>query len=191
MVLRDHAAITAEFQHDPQHAEYRIGLALFVVKRRRRANASGQGKILGMVDSLNAAMIAGLPLALAAWLWGNRLIPTSIANRAEREMDLFFAVWLAALILAFGRPVRRVWTEQLAAAGALCMALPLLNFATTGEWAGVYVRQGDWSRAGVEFTAVALGLGVATIALKTARHARQPSDGRGVPRMARRLGTGG
>jgi hypothetical protein len=47
--------------------------------------------------------------------------------------------------------------QQLLAAAVLCLALPLLNWISTGDQLVSYLRRGDWQRAGVELTALAFG----------------------------------
>ncbi len=78
--------------------------------------------------------------------------------RASAEIRLFFVLWALCLLHALLRPVRRAWQEQLCALALLCLALPLLNAATTGQHLLLYLAQGDGVRAGVELTSIALGL---------------------------------
>src|SRR5690606_1062457 len=55
------------------------GLMLWTIKRRARA-----GKTLGfaLVERLNIGTVAGLPVAIAAYFWANRLIPAGLEDRA-------------------------------------------------------------------------------------------------------------
>src|SRR5690606_28144296 len=63
------------------------GMVLWVVKRlpQRRKQGSHLGHRL--VESLNVAGIAGLPLAIAAYFWANRLLPVPMQARAEWEIN--------------------------------------------------------------------------------------------------------
>jgi uncharacterized iron-regulated membrane protein len=79
------------------------------------------------VETLNVATIAGLPLAIAAYFWANRLLPTGMAGRADWEIHTLFAVWLAALFYALARPLARAWIELCGLASAAYLAVPLLN----------------------------------------------------------------
>ncbi|PSD22243.1 hypothetical protein C7E12_22945, partial [Stenotrophomonas maltophilia] len=48
----------------------------------------------------------GLPIAFAAYFWGNRLLPLQIAERSSAEANVFFYAWGGAL-LACRSPSRR------------------------------------------------------------------------------------
>jgi hypothetical protein len=62
------------------------GLVLGTVKRRAR-QAVPEKEALGsrLIERLNVATIAGLPVVMAAFLWGNRLLPLGIAERNDWE----------------------------------------------------------------------------------------------------------
>ncbi|MFX5743248.1 PepSY domain-containing protein, partial [Acinetobacter baumannii] len=75
--------------------------------------------------------IAGLSVAMTAYLWGNRLLPAGLTERAAWEIHLFFAVWALTLAHAVLRPAKAAWIEQLWAAAALLALLPVLNAVTT------------------------------------------------------------
>src|SRR5690606_41485603 len=58
------------------------GLTLWIIKRRRRF--TDQTRIpFGhwLVERLNLAAIVGLPIAMAAYFWPNRLLPLAVATR--------------------------------------------------------------------------------------------------------------
>ncbi|MRW89620.1 PepSY domain-containing protein [Duganella sp. FT80W] len=156
------------------------GAILFMVKRRQKSlNEFGAAttRVYHMIDVLNVATIAGLSLACIGFLWSNRLLPLDLPERHELEVSAFFAVWLAALVHATLRPVARAWREQLWAGAALCMLLPLLNAATTGQHLLVYLAQRDLERAAVELTAIALGALLAIAAIRSGRRARATVPG--------------
>lgn len=68
------------------------GYVLWAVRTRQQAAKRGRvGFGVRLVGHLNVATIAGLPVAMAAYLWANRLLPTEMAGRAEWEIHLFFA----------------------------------------------------------------------------------------------------
>jgi uncharacterized iron-regulated membrane protein len=107
------------------------GLILWTVKRRQRLNhAEVATSGLQLVEHVNIACIAGLSIAMTAYLWGNRLLPLGMAQRAEWEIHLFFIVWGITLLHACYRPARRAWQEQLWLATALLALLPLLDRLT-------------------------------------------------------------
>ncbi|MEZ2299886.1 PepSY-associated TM helix domain-containing protein [Variovorax sp. RCC_210] len=137
------------------------GAVLFMVKRRHRHLGEFGGetaRVYRLVEALNVAAIAGLALACVGYLWANRLLPVGLAHRADRELQVFFALWAVALLHAFVRQPARAWREQLAALAALCLLLPALNLLTTGDHLLAQWLRGDWESAGVEMGAVAFGL---------------------------------
>ncbi|WP_458766120.1 PepSY-associated TM helix domain-containing protein [Cupriavidus basilensis] len=136
------------------------GLLLFSAKRaNRKAQEFGaaSARVYDTIDRLNVAAIGGLAIACAGYLWGNRLLPVALPERHEWEIAVFFAVWLAATAHALASPPARAWPRQLALAGLLCLALPLLNALTTGWHVLRYLAHGDGQSAGLELGALALG----------------------------------
>lgn len=148
------------------------GAILFTVKRRKKsANEFGSAtpRVYCVIETLNVAAIAGLLLACIGYFWINRLLPLDVAERATREIMLFFVLWLLTLLHAALRPSLAAWREQLSAAAVLCLGLPLLNLATTGDWLLAALARGDGTTAGVELTAIACGL----IFIAVLRHLEQ------------------
>jgi uncharacterized iron-regulated membrane protein len=150
------------------------GLVLFTVKRRQRSgNEFGRAtpQMYRLIEALNVACVAGICLASIAYLWGNRLLPLDLPERPEAEIRVFLLVWAATLLHALSRPGRRAWVEQFGLAALLCLALPLLNLATTGDWFGRYAGQGHWQMFAVELVTLVVGALLAAIALRMARKA--------------------
>jgi len=135
------------------------GLVLWAVKERQAATRAGRaGFGLRLVEVLNLATVAGLPAAMAGYLWLNRLLPASMPGRAEWEADGLFILWGALLLhaaLRLGR--RRGWAEQFLLAGLLGVLLPPLNAATAPTHLGATLPAGDLGLAGVDLTVAALG----------------------------------
>lgn len=105
------------------------GLVLWTVKRR--TDYTKQPFVgFKLVESLNIATIAGLPVATAAFLWANRLLP-AMKNRGDTEISVFFAVWAACAILALLLPKKRAWVVIFWLACGLFALLPLLSMMTT------------------------------------------------------------
>ena len=135
------------------------GMVLWVVKRlpeRRKLGRTPRGHRL--VEVLNIAAIAGLSVATAGYFWANRLLPVDIAQRADMEIRSFFVVWGLCLLHAMLRPHRRAWLEQLWLAAIAFAALPLLNAATGGAALPAAMLHGQWSIAGFDLVALALGV---------------------------------
>ena len=142
------------------------GLLLWAVKERQKfAKALRQGGRvslgLRLVDGLNLGAIAGLPAAMAAFFWANRLLPTDVAERAEAEVGWFFIVWGAAAVLGLLRPTLRMWQAQLATGAAFFVLLPVLNAFTGPRPLTASLRDGPSAVAGFDLVVLALGLGFA------------------------------
>lgn len=142
------------------------GLIFFTIKRRRRYATSSQPVQLlyRAAEALNITAIMGVTIACVAYLWGNRLLPLAVKDRADAEITVFFVVWLLTLFHAFWRAPLRAWFEQTGLAALLCLGLPLLNALTTTVGLLPAMARGDWMTAGVDLTAVLLGIGLAITA---------------------------
>ncbi|GGY22818.1 PepSY-associated TM helix domain-containing protein [Pseudoduganella albidiflava] len=164
------------------------GLLLWAVKERPKHLKAHAGKVgfsLRLVDGLNIAAVAGLPLAMAVYFWANRLIETGIAQRPEAEIRWFFTAWGIAAIAALVKPGRPMWRIQLALGGLAFALLPLLNGVTGGAHLGTSIARGIWAVAGFDLVTLLLGafllysshyLGKAR-APKAARAAPTPGSG--------------
>ncbi|MCC2973596.1 PepSY domain-containing protein [Massilia sp. IC2-476] len=138
------------------------GALLWGVKERQKcakvlASGGRPGFGVRLVDALNIGAIAGLPIALGAYFWSNRLLPPGLENRAALEANCFFAAWACAAVLAQLRPTRRTWQLQLALGAVLLGGVPLLN-AVTGTHLGVSLfTPGLRALAGVDLVLCAVG----------------------------------
>lgn len=147
------------------------GLVLWTVKRRARLPEPARPYFgFWLVDRLNIAAIAGLPIGIAAMLGANRLLPLGLAQRAAWEIHILFIAWGAALAWAMGRPAKQAWIELLALAAALLALLPIVNALTTDRPLWASLRAGDWVFAGVELALLAFAALHAGLALRVARH---------------------
>lgn len=154
------------------------GLLLWAVKERqkfaKRLKQGGRVSFgLRLVDGLNLGAIAGLPLAMAAFFWANRLVPFDTADRGAAEIGWFFAVWGAAALLGLARPTLRMWQAQLAAGALLFALLPVLNAFTGPAPLTVSLRSGPSAVAGFDLVSIALGLGLAGAAWMVERKRRK------------------
>jgi uncharacterized iron-regulated membrane protein len=154
------------------------GLLLWAVKERQKfAKTLKQGGRIGwglrLVDGLNLGAIAGLPMAMAAFFWANRLLPLDVADRGEAEIGWFFIVWGAAAVLGLLRPTLRMWQAQLALGALLFVLLPVLNAFTGPAPLTVSLRAGPSAVAGFDLVAIALGMGLAGAAWLVERKRRK------------------
>ena len=157
------------------------GLVLWTVKRRtqhqkrtaKNASLSTSERFdaagLRLVEILNAATLAGLPLGLAAYFWANRLLPVTMADRAAWEFHALFLVWGWSLLFATWRPLKRAWLELLWLTAAAYALIPVLNVLTTDRHLGITLPYGDWGLAGFDLTMLGLAVTFAYIAIKMKR----------------------
>ncbi|MCD2511240.1 PepSY-associated TM helix domain-containing protein [Comamonas endophytica] len=148
------------------------GTVLFSVKRRQKSGKEFGRATAGVyrcIDALGVASVAGICVACIAFFHANRLLPVELAQRPQWEIRAFLWIWLATLVHAALRPPRRAWVEQLGTAAALCLALPALNAASTGQHLLGYAGAADWQRMSVELVALGLGLALAWTAWRTQR----------------------
>ncbi|WWW37118.1 PepSY-associated TM helix domain-containing protein [Stenotrophomonas rhizophila] len=146
------------------------GVVLWAVKERPKHAKSGKiGFGLRLVDALNIGAVAGLPVAFAAYFWGNRLLPVQMAERADAEVNVFFYAWAAALLAAFIWPKRLMWAWQLYLGAAMFLLIPVINALTTHAHLGVTLRTGDWVLAGFDLMMLAFGAVLAYCALRMQR----------------------
>jgi uncharacterized iron-regulated membrane protein len=136
------------------------GLVLWTVKRRaqyesRRGYTNPFG--LELVERLNVGTITGVPIALAAYFWANRLIPVDLPERAAGEMHALFITLAAIMVYCAWRSVKRAWVDLFYLCGALYLLLPVINAFTTERHLGVTLPQGAWVLAGFDLTMLALG----------------------------------
>lgn len=102
------------------------GLQLWVVKRR----GTSTRRVYRQIEGLNIATILGLPMAMAAFLWANRLLPDKMPARDIGEIQVFFGVWLLTLVYAQLRSPRNAWREQALLCALACAGLPVLDALT-------------------------------------------------------------
>lgn len=155
-----------------------IGTGLVMWLRKRQLKHAVDATLplqLRLVQVLNIASMAGLMLAVAAFFCSNRLLPVQLAGRGDWEITLFFSVWGLSLVHAAVRSSRQAWREQLALAGLLFTALPVLDLLTGSAYLRASIEQGDWVLLGFDLTALATGVFMAWAATRFAplRHVQR------------------
>lgn len=135
------------------------GMVYWVEKRRQRHLAIGPQRGFRLVCGLNAAAIAGLPAAAAAYFLANRLLPGAATGHAGYEQMVFYGIWLLMLAHALvGAKSPRLWQVQLYGAAILWLAIPVVNLLTTSRSHLVAtLPSGDWTLATVDLMALLAG----------------------------------
>lgn len=143
------------------------GLLMWSHKRKKRLLVKHQDPHFGiaLVDRLNLATVVGMPLAIAAYFWANRLLPADMLTRAEWEVHAMFLTMAATLLYPVLRPLEKSWPELLWLTAAAYCLLPVLNALTTERHLGNSIVQGDWIMAGFDLTVLATGIIFAMFAL--------------------------
>ncbi|CEF39556.1 hypothetical protein ASN_108 [Acetobacter senegalensis] len=99
------------------------GLHLWTSKRCQRHRGFG----FRLVERVNVGMIGGIPTAFACFFLANRLLPPSLATRAQIEVQTVFCVWAILLLYAAVRPATVAWRDLLGMATLACLGVALLN----------------------------------------------------------------
>lgn len=131
------------------------GLVLWTVKRR--PPKAEEGIAHRVVERMNVAAIVGVPVAMAAFLWANRLAPLGIEHREELEVDAFLYALLAATMLAQIVPRAMLWRGACALGGAAFLLLPVVNALTTERGLDRSLVDGDIQMALFDLTLAAIG----------------------------------
>jgi uncharacterized iron-regulated membrane protein len=112
------------------------GLLLWVEKRRIRQEREGR-RSYRVVNAVAVAATFGVLVSTLAMLVANKLLPTTLPNRAGLEQSIFFAVWIASLVHSLARAsrqdIRTAWREQAWASVALALGAVILNAVLTGD----------------------------------------------------------
>ncbi|WP_187394969.1 PepSY-associated TM helix domain-containing protein [Pigmentiphaga aceris] len=155
------------------------GVVLWAVKERQKyAKKLAAGGRVGwgvrLVDGLNIGSIAGIPIAIAAYFWGNRLLPVPMPDRIANEIMMFFIGWGVSLLAGLIWPTRLMWVWQMALAAVMWMALPVLNALTSPSNLFANALAGRWALVGFDMTVLVLGVGLASIAWVLHRRGNKP-----------------
>ena len=147
----------------------------FLVWLEKRAERSGQ-RAFRCAQAMAGASTVGLLMATLAMLAANRLLPPGLDARAQLEVGVFFAAWIASLLHAWLRPGLPGLARQLLAVAVLALSLPVLNAVTTGDALPLTVARGQWQIAGMDLSLLVTGV-LALMAARGLRRAarRQPA----------------
>ena len=143
------------------------GLLLWTSKRRRPGISPFFG--LKLVERLNIAVIAGLPIGMATYLLANRLIPAAASGRADAEVAAMFWVWAGVALGQFARTPQRAWAEGFALGAVAFAAIPLVNAVTTARGLAASLASGDHLFAGFDLAMLTIATLLAIAAWRAGR----------------------
>lgn len=146
------------------------GLVLWTSKRRERLpNPAKPHFGFLLVERLNIGFVAGMPLAMTGFLWGNRLLPLGGKGRAEDEISCMFITWGAAFIVSLLIKPRFAWTGLFGATGASLLLLAAADLAITDTGLIASLARGDWAMATMEASFLVIGAAFVLLARKAGR----------------------
>ena len=143
------------------------GLLLWTSKRHRPRVAPFFG--LKLVERLNIAVIVGLPIAMAAYLLANRLIPAAASGRADAEVEAMFWVWGGVALGQCVRTPQRAWAEGFALGAIAFGAIPLVNAVTTSRGLAASLASGDHLFAGFDLAMLTIATLLGIVAWRAGR----------------------
>lgn len=123
------------------------GMIIWVQKRKKQ-----QTRFINVIDKLNAAVVVGLPIAIAAYFWANRLLPVEMANRAQWEMHSLFIVFALCCCFCIVRVAAKAWQNMLWLAVAAYALIPVVNILTTKHSMLASLQNNDWLMLGFDLS---------------------------------------
>ncbi|MCQ8878264.1 PepSY domain-containing protein [Pseudoalteromonas shioyasakiensis] len=100
---------------------------------------------LKLVEGLNLATLMGLPVATSAFFIANRLLPITTAERADKEILVFFVTWLAVALFALFKRAKQQWIMLAWVNCIACISISLVNALTTNGNLISYVLNSQWA----------------------------------------------
>jgi uncharacterized iron-regulated membrane protein len=127
-----------------------------------------------LVDRLNLGTVIGMPVAVAAYFWANRLLPVELATRAEWEVHAMYLTMLALFLYPAIRPLDKARIDMLWLCAASYLLLPGVNALTTTRGLSNSIAQGDWIMAGFDLTSLFCGCIAVAFAIKLHKRSTVP-----------------
>lgn len=149
---------------------------IFFVEKRKNVHARTGNQGSRIVDALAVTTVTGMVIAAIAMLVANRILPTDLPGKGDWEQNIFWLVWVLAMVHAFWRssPVTHArqnpaWREQCWALTGLAVAAVMLNWITTGDHLiKTIFTETYWAVAGVDLSLLACALLAFLVARKLA-----------------------
>jgi uncharacterized iron-regulated membrane protein len=164
---------------------------LFWLESRRAEHARRGWAGVRFVEALATGSVSGIILSTLCFFAANRLLPREVSlvglSRAQLEMAVFYAVWLACFAHAAWR-VRAAWAEQCTSIAAVAALLPPLNWLTTGDHPVRALGRGAFVVAGVDVVLLVMAAVAGVTARRLGRRraprlGRTPVENAGLPAL--------
>ncbi len=124
------------------------------LNNRVERNVSHAGTRL--IDWSNKAVLAGLPIAILALFYGNRLIPTALETRANYELISFFCAWGLTALLAI-KYQHGFWPSMLKLIALGCFALPVIDLLLPAQYLIQAIETANYTFIAIELAFVSFG----------------------------------
>ncbi|MCQ8878480.1 PepSY domain-containing protein [Pseudoalteromonas shioyasakiensis] len=135
------------------------GMIIWVQKRKKQ-----QTGFINVIDKLNAAVVIGLPIAIAGYFYANRLLPVDMVSRAAWEMHSLFIVFVLCVCFCVLQTAKQAWQRMLWLAASIFALVPLVNMLTTKHNIIVSFKNSDWLMLGFDLTMLLFAAGFALAA---------------------------
>ena len=132
------------------------GLIIWLKKRIEKVKKRHVGHTI--VERLNVSTMMGLTIAIAGYLYANRLIGIDVIGRSDIEINVFFTIWLVAACYSLARPIKKAWAELLLVATIGYCALPILDFYINKQWLIDAILHQNFIYLSVEFALLMAGI---------------------------------
>jgi uncharacterized iron-regulated membrane protein len=147
------------------------GMMLWVFKRQKNAEKQKKTKFIALIERVNVGVIVGIPIAIAAYFWSNRILPLDIVTRGDWEVHSLFITLIACLCFCLVRPIKTIWKNMLWLAASAYILLPVLNALTTKHNVKSSLQNSDWLMLGFDLSMLLFGLCFAIAATVVNRQA--------------------
>ena len=134
------------------------GMILWVKKRQIKKANNSRYNIISLIERINIGVILGLPIAIAAYFWSNRILPFALENRADWEVHWFFIGMLFSIGFCLWYPLKKVWTHLLWFTAVAYLLLPVLNLVTTKHNIFSSIQRNDWLMVGFDISMLFFGI---------------------------------
>lgn len=150
------------------------GLVLWTVKRREKLPDPARPHFgFRLVERLNVATIGGFSLGIVAMFWANRLLPDTMAARADWEINWLFITWGLGAFLTLPFKPKRGWISLFTLTGVGLIGLPFYNIIAGMHGLNETLADGDGMLAGIDIALLIFGLAFCALARAIARHQPQ------------------